>query len=526
MPEIVSALQAIGVDIGGRQVRAARLTLQKDGPVVEAVYRVVAADSDEDVNPLYISDEGKELSALLDKELSVTALHTKQCLVRQLDLKLKKERDIEAVLAFQAEPLLPYPVDEAFLDWIPLEKSDDGTRIAIIAARKEHVAEHLEKWRRMGVEPEVVSAVPAALAVFAGRYSPIDGTQFVINIGAEFTTCVLVNGGKLLAAQSAHFGTSHIDEERKVIEQWRSELTRILFSLEKQAKGAEAASVLVTGEGAAIDGLAKELLEGVGKDAVPPIEGVLPVEQMQEYAIAIGLALMALPKTPWQINFRQQELAYPNPWRRLIKPVSLYFLACVLLAWAVSTFGSAYYGYQQDQVKEEYADLLAVMDKPYDAFEEEFSAKFGTDGQMTLKSLTNEELTARLAYLEKEIKAAPDTIALLPDVPTTSDVLAWLSTHPNVVKNGEPLLKIDNFHYVMVQRPEEKKRQNRYQVKVELEFSSPNPSLAREFHDALIAPNDIVDPKGEIKWSSQRGKYRTSFFLKDKTKYPSGRKPS
>ena len=57
-------------------------------------------------------------------------------------------------------------------------------------------------------------------------------------------------------------------------------------------------------------------------------------------------------------------------------------------------------------------------------------------------------------------------------------------------------------------------------MKVELEFSTATPKLAREFHDALIAPNQIVDPKGEVKWSSNRGKYRTSFFLKDKTLYP------
>lgn len=64
----------------------------------------------------------------------------------------------------------------------------------------------------------------------------------------------------------------------------------------------------------------------------------------------------------------------------------------------------------------------------------------------------------------------------------------------------------------MTKRPEQNKKQEKYQVKVEMEFTSPTPKQAREFHDALIAPNDFVDPKGEIKWNSSHGRYRTSFF--------------
>lgn len=104
-----------------------------------------------------------------------------------------------------------------------------------------------------------------------------------------------------------------------------------------------------------------------------------------------------------------------------------------------------------------------------------------------------------------------------------SDVLAWLGTHPNFVtatKDKGSSLQIESFNYTLIKRPEPSKKQEKYQVKVELEFSSPTPKMAREFHDALISPNDFVDPKGEIKWNSNKDRYRTSFFLKDKTVYP------
>jgi type IV pilus assembly protein PilM len=132
----------------------------------------------------------------------------------------------------------------------------------------------------------------------------------------------------------------------------------------------------------------------------------------------------------------------------------------------------------------------------------------------------------RIDYLAKQIEAIPEIFPLQPNIPRVSDLLAWLSEHPQVVsplkekeEGALSSLQIENFIYALTKHPEQGKKDEKYQVKVDLEFSSPTPKQAREFHDALIAPNDLVDPKAEVKWSSNRGKYRTSFFLKDKTSY-------
>jgi type IV pilus assembly protein PilM len=131
-------------------------------------------------------------------------------------------------------------------------------------------------------------------------------------------------------------------------------------------------------------------------------------------------------------------------------------------------------------------------------------------------------------YLDKDLQASPDLFPLWPNIPKVSDVLAWLSTqHVLMSKKGKPDMKnlqsiqIESFNYSVVKRPDQSKKQEKYQVKVELEFTSPTPKLAREFHDSLIEPNALIDPKGEVKWNSSHGRYRTSFYLKDKTVYPS-----
>jgi type IV pilus assembly protein PilM len=114
-------------------------------------------------------------------------------------------------------------------------------------------------------------------------------------------------------------------------------------------------------------------------------------------------------------------------------------------------------------------------------------------------------------------------------VPRASDVLAWLSTNPHIVgteldkADKSNRIQLESFSYKLVKRPEQNKMREKYQARVELEFSTQTPRFAREFHDYLLSSNDFVDPKGDVKWSSERGRYRASFFLKDKTLYPTAR---
>ena len=305
------------------------------------------------------------------------------------------------------------------------------------------------------------------------------------------------------------------------------------FALAKECKSDSIEGIIVTGEGAQLDGLDRRLVahlnlpllicQGVGETSS---------QELHSYAVPIGLALSSLPGSLEKIDFRQQDLAYPHPWKRLTIPIATYFLAIILLACSFSFLSHEILKHQENQIKQTYLDLLKNMNRSYQDFEAAFHAKNphaydSFDGKTPkIEQLEQEDFAQRLAFLQKELQATPDSFPLFANVPRVSDVLAWLSQHPTVVSidehgNKQTKLQIDNFDYTMLKRPQSGKKQEKYQVKVELEFTSPTPKWAREFHDALIAPNDWIDPKGEIKWNSNRGKYKTSFFLKDKTAYPS-----
>lgn len=540
------AMHTLGLEIDGSLLKGAQLSLVKNIPTIDNLFE----QGIEPVNPL-------DFRTMTRQYLPVTALESDEVLIRALDIKLKKEKDIDAVLIFQAEPLLPFPVENAVLDRIFVSKEEDGTQVTLLAARKDYVKQHVEKWGSLQVDPEVVSCVPIALAFYSKLVVPSDAIHFVLQLGRSWTTCILVKDGKLIASQSTHMGFETITEafakERiegdvstfdftqlseqshpylyGALDGLQREITRLLSALSKQNKTFEASDILITGEGMSI---AAALAQKIGKKQIEP---TIPAgfqahaDKLARFAVPIGAALSALAPAKGQINFRQQELAYPQPWKRLKQPLGLYALLCVALAAACYFFGSAYIGSQEDALRQDFVSLLATMNKPYPAFEKEYEKKAGVlqgndENFMRPEQLSPSDINARMMFLQKDIKDIPDAFPLQPNVPRVSDVLAWLSTHPNIAgsakgtaEDSSPLLQIDSFSYTMLKRPELKKKQEKYQVKVEIEFSAPTAKHAREFHDALIAPNDLVDPKGEVKWNANKGKYRASFFLKDKTVY-------
>ncbi len=569
------ALRSLSLEVEGNKLRAVLLSIAKKIVSIERVLEIdlpvqeIGADHvnannlrNWDLNPLHATEEGQRLRYLIKQHLTVTTLMSDEVLVRALEIKLKKERDIEAALPFQVEPLLPYPIENALLDKIKIGQTSDSTLLTVIAARKEIVKRHLDFWKsRLEMEPEVVSAVPVALAAFSRSFCPtMQKPHFVVHLGKEQTACVLVREGKLIASQSSMLGldllihaeaqetqSSYVNgyasllrtsfgtlsqKDRPLLhttlENWRLEITRLLYAIGKQNKEGPVQDILFTGEGALFTELCVLYASQLKKETLlctAPVGCTLPISQLQRLAIPIGGALSVLPNFPDSINFRQQEFAYPAPWKWLKKPFGIYFGCCLFTACALYFYGVVDRRHQENAMKQEYVTLLGVMNKSHATVESDYVKKSpGEESVLEVQQLTPRQIQNRLFYLNKEMKENPDLFPLQANIPRVSDVLAWLSTHPQVtaaVQQEIPVspLQIDNFTYTVVKRPELKKPYERYQVKVEMEFSSPTAKLAREFHDALIAPNDLVDPKAEVKWSSNRGKYRTSFYLKDRTTY-------
>lgn len=563
-----TSIHTLGLELGPSSIKGAQLLYQRGKPTFVQVFDMPAdvehSETSERTSPLDLTEEGRKLYRLIDKNLVATALHTKEVLVRPLEVKLTKLKDVDAVLIFQAEPILPYPTEEALLDRIVLSKNQEATQLTLLSTKKEFLENHLAVWQSLHIEAEVVTCVPAALAAFSKVFFPSDTPCFLLHVGILETVCILMHNNKLIAAYSSQTNFNNlletlkkdkgveelphedlsdlireVDEKShpltaKLLNEWQLEITKIFFALAKQSKE-DIPNLLITGDGGNYAALISTLCAKLTQTIETPkatAEFRISDALLQKYAVPIGIALSDLPKFPDPINFRQEEYAYPNPWKRVKKPLGAYLASVLFLALAFYFFGNAYLSYKQDKLKQEFVALISYMHKPYAEFEKEYARKFPSEEEnpaefaLDVKKMSQIGLQNRVGQVEKTLKSIPETFPLQANIPLVSDVLAWLRTHPNAVaideKTGQPipLIEIQNFAYTIIKRPEKSRLNDKYQVKVDLEFTSPSPKYAREFHDALIVPNDLIDPKNEVKWNASQGKYRTSFFLKDRTVYP------
>jgi type IV pilus assembly protein PilM len=557
---------SLGLYKTSRAVQLAKISYNKNKYTVDQLLEIPSSEKDREadsINALYLPD-GTALTSLVDEVCSATALSTAEVLVRPLEIALTKDRDLEAVFHFQAEPLLPYPLEEAVINKVKLRRLEESTLLTLFAVRKTRLMHHIQHWKAWEIEPELVFCVPVALATLTKYCTTAEQPCIVLHLGEDHSSCVLVDGGVVVASYSLSDGiylmekalsedlklendeaqkvlqsldftsinTSEMPQLSQFIQQMKLGIARVVYALSKQSKECEVSQILVTGCGATLinfkEVLTKDLPKGVAI-AESDILGV-STSDLNRYAVAIGLALAVQENGREGMDFRREDFAYPHPWKRIKKPLLTLLSLGLVCALCMYFFGQMWMGYQEDQLREKYGELLVSQYKSMEEFEAEYRKKHGLGAmhegeKVHVKELSREEIAQRLEYLQHSLESTPEIFPLQPNTPRVSDVLGWLSAHPNVASGNDEgssaLLHIENLTYNMVKRPEQSKKNEKYQVKVELDFSSPTPKLAREFHDALIAPNDFVDPKGEVKWSANRGKYHTSFFLKDRTIYPS-----
>lgn len=142
--------------------------------------------------------------------------------------------------------------------------------------------------------------------------------------------------------------------------------------------------------------------------------------------------------------------------------------------------------------------------------------------EQTTQNWSLDDIEKQLDTLKRSVKSAPQVYALFPNTPKVIDTLSWIGTLAHSITQNDPNLtfKIDKFQYKMVKRPTISRPNDRYQVKVTLELSTTDPEAAKQFYNKIYEPNAFIDPNQDIKWTASTGSYQVSFFLKDKTFYP------
>lgn len=525
---------SLGLHIEGEHLKVALIHKCKNKIEIDLLRSFSLTDL-ENVKPLYT------LSTILSgKKTTITSgLDAYDILFREIQIKLASKRAVLSVLPFQAETLLPHPLEEIILIPSLYKRGDGSTDVALFTTTHVSLKDHLSKLNNLEINPEIVSCTPNALCrlsefLLPSSKSPkplfswqkkkenpeeMHTSTLFFDIGQETISYGLLSEGRVKISLSLKRGMQdliaalaqdnpqeelakvdfcNIDSSlfphlHEICQQLKKDLARIFVYIKEKTDDNASFPILLTGDISALMNFQEFFSSSIGIS-----HHLLPIPQdLQNFSLPLGLALDGLHQDSQTVQFRQGPYTHPSLLKKRTQQAAIYASSCFILAVSIWAAGTLFVSKKTDVIFQQLMSYTA----------QELSPSKGT---------LEQEISKWEVNLSKEKGKFP----FIPTVPKVSDVLAWISTHPRLsgVENKKEMIEVQKMRYSLIKYPKMNQKLEAYQAKVELEFTAASPRLAREFHEALLAGDFMVDPKQGVTWNMRQNAYVTSFFLKEQTR--------
>lgn len=194
------ATTLVGLDIGSTSIRAVEATIAKDRPVINNFGQALLQPGA--VVGGVIKDDRAVTSALRQlwaaqkfatRSVALGVTH-QQVVVREIDVTNLPPKELRQALPFLVRDVLPLPVDQALLDFYPLEDEPGKARSdtlhgLLVAAPKEPVIETVRAVENAGLH--VASVDLACFAALRASAHLARDTEALLDIGANGTNIIV-----------------------------------------------------------------------------------------------------------------------------------------------------------------------------------------------------------------------------------------------------------------------------------------------------------------------------------------------
>ncbi len=409
----------------------------------------------------------------------ISGLESSDIFIRKLHLPLKDKRKILAALPFQLESLIPYSDENAVICPLLQPLSKQMTSVTVMATVKSKILSHISALKNFDIAADVISAAQSALMRFARWQFPSVHQLMIFDVRDQKICAVVIEGKELLLSQT-------ICVARK--ELISGELEKLAVFLKQKGTIDENISWVLTGDLSLADALTR-IFSG------PRLQS--DQLEMSLFALPIGFALDAFAADHCSVQFCQKELTPSHTLQSRHKKALSYFALCVAAALFMA-LGSTF------TLKKKQKSLALRL--------QSYLSPALSCGSLS----TPREIEEKLLEWDRSLRGRRNTFPFLPTVPRLSDVLAWLSAHPALATEDggqRDGVDIKSLHYSLSKYPKIGETSTPYVAQMQIEFSSTTPRPARDFHEALLKGDAIVNAKKEIKWQVSNQNYQASFEL-------------
>lgn len=381
-----------------------------------------------------------------------TVLSSSVVIFKELKLPFVSRDQIKMVIGFEIEPLLPFPLRDAAVDFIitriiPEEKSSE---VLVTATQKHHISHHINLFEQIGIKPDVITVDMISLY---NLYKQMDATiqlqggTALINLTAQSTTILFMLNTQLklirtlpkgiiaLTRQIAQeqqktpqeimdyilrFGIETTPDEHSIateksITEWWESINFTLTSLSNQLLNRQPVSkIIFLGRGALIPGLLAFINKKTGIDCQ-----VLQANHISDTATfvlknknlitpvnAISASSTLLTEMVADYNLIQEELIAPDNRLLITQLIMCLLLTITLFATLITHYSlqtrklrKAFVSSEQEALKELRENFKTIEED--DDLEEAITAA-NTELEVLQKrwfAFSNQSRTSFLQYL-------------------------------------------------------------------------------------------------------------------------------
>jgi type IV pilus assembly protein PilM len=164
--------------------------------------------------------EIKNLLNMLKKKANyiITAVPSNELLIRNIEMPKLEEKEVKESLKWEADEQLPYPVENAAIDYLKIGEDEEAVEYLISAVKKNIIDNYLAPFERNNLKVDVVNVQPMALVSILEYQEEIEGNVAIIDIGTTASQVTIANKNNIILSRTIDTGGQHFTQTLMEIE--------------------------------------------------------------------------------------------------------------------------------------------------------------------------------------------------------------------------------------------------------------------------------------------------------------------
>lgn len=197
-------IRIFALDLGMQTVSLAEFHKLPDGGLSLHAYReseLIADPSADATRSAQIKEAVRELRESLNIPAKAPVnfcLPAQSVFSRFVKLPGGAPEDVSAIIAFEAQQNVPFPIDEVIWDYQIMGAQRDGNwDVVLVAMKSDQLSEIADSVSDGGLKPAIIDVAPMAVYnAFRYNYPDATGCSLLIDIGARTTNLIFVEAGR------------------------------------------------------------------------------------------------------------------------------------------------------------------------------------------------------------------------------------------------------------------------------------------------------------------------------------------